>query len=298
MAGYRQIERSLFLRHRHHPARIIALLELDADRTLQSRGARPTREYARLWGVTRKVARRLVEEYRPLFARPLRVDAARLWHLRTDPDQVVRLIELDLDLRAGALASRRHYAQIWGVTERHVRTLIARYRSDRVGWTALDLSRRVTDCTGPEAAHERPNEPTESLRKWPEVGPKWAQSGPTTLEGRGGTQGPPSQGPTGSYRPRPVETKRRPAPMTHPKPQTPPTWPAPAPRTQPERIDPAADFVPPTPAELDECRRETEAVLARIEASMSPEDRLRARARRVRRRQAEEERIAVERTSP
>jgi len=59
---YRCISDHLLWKYRGQPERIVALLELDRDHF--KRAVRPTREYARLWGVSRMVARTLVSEYR------------------------------------------------------------------------------------------------------------------------------------------------------------------------------------------------------------------------------------------
>lgn len=62
MAGFRRISNELFLKYRRaHPERLVALLELDLDHHLGN--VRPTREYARLWGLSHKLARKLVAEY-------------------------------------------------------------------------------------------------------------------------------------------------------------------------------------------------------------------------------------------
>lgn len=61
MPGFRRIDTDLLLRYRGKPERVMALLELDLDHFRDR--VRPTREYARLWSVTHKVARGIVAEY-------------------------------------------------------------------------------------------------------------------------------------------------------------------------------------------------------------------------------------------
>lgn len=61
MAGFRRVDAELLAKYRLQPQRVMALLELDSDHFRDR--VRPTREYARLWAVTHKVARTIVAEY-------------------------------------------------------------------------------------------------------------------------------------------------------------------------------------------------------------------------------------------
>lgn len=76
--GFRRISTALYLRHKASPARILALIELDLDH--HTGKVRPTREYARLWGVSHKMAREIVRDYRNSVAEWRALERAQRGH--------------------------------------------------------------------------------------------------------------------------------------------------------------------------------------------------------------------------